>query len=525
VTSTRALAHRAADDRIPLLGVTIGELLRERARDHADRAALRWPSDDGIRDLTYAQLLSRAERLARALLERAEPGDRIAVWAHNSVEWVELEYACALAGLVLAPFNTAWVDAEVEHALALTRPRALFAATESRGSPLLERATRLAPDVVVRDIEAVRDLTPVGDTALPELGVEAPFLIQFTSGTTGSAKGALLSHRAALNSANQNVQVNGRDGDVWLNPVPLHHIGGSVHLVLGALCMAGTYTVMPRYDLDMLADLLVPTGATRTGGVPTILLGMLDHPRFQPRDVQLRVVGLGGTTVPAPLVERIEREFGAKVSIAYGQSECPAISNTAPDDPPEIKAETVGQPVSHSEVKIVSPTTGETLRRGEVGEVCVRSPMQMDEYIENPVATAATIDADGFLHTGDLASMDEAGILRIQGRSRDVIIRGGENIYPAEVEGALMRHDAVVHAAVVGFDDERWGQQVAAFVQLDEGSALSEAELTEFVSKHVAHFKVPRLWRFVSSFPLTASGKIRKVELEQQLAGETATRR
>ena len=517
-----SLAHHLPEERTPLLGTSVGGLLRRRAREHPGRAALRWPADEGLGELSYAELLARAERLAGALLECAEPGDRIAVWGHNSVEWVVLEYACALAGLVVVGFNTAWVDAEVEHALALTSPKRVFAAAETRGSPLLERARALAPAGSALDIEASRDLEPGGPVALPDPGSDAPFLIQFTSGTTGAAKGALLSHRAALDGANQNVHVNGRDADVWLNPVPMHHIGGSVHLLLGALCVAGTYTVMPRYDLDMLADLLVPSGATRTGGVPTMLLGMLEHPRFRAREAKLRVVSLGGTTVPAALVERIEREFGASVSIAFGQSECPSISNTSPDDSPEIKAGTVGRPVSHTEVKIVSTATGETLKRGEVGEVCVRSPFVMDGYVENPEATAATIDADGFLHTGDLASMDEQGILRIQGRSRDVIIRGGENIYPAEVEGALIRHEAVVNAAVVGFDDARWGQQVAAFVQLGEGASISAEELTAFASERLAHFKVPCRWRFVSSFPLTASGKVRKVELEQELRREDA---
>ncbi len=513
------LAHREADDRVPLLETSVGDLLRERARTHPDRAALRWPDAGGLGSMSYAELLERAGRVAASLLELADPGDRVAVWAPNSVPWVELEYACALSGVVIAPFNGAWADAEVRHAVALTRPRAVLAAAEMRGSPLLERARGLASGTPVHDLDALHELPRGAGGALPSVASDAPFLIQFTSGTTGAAKGALLSHRAALNSANQNVQRNGVDGDVWLNPVPLHHIGGSVHLVLGALCMTGTYVVMSRYDLDLLAELLGPTGATRTGGVPTILLGMLDHPGFRPREGQLRVVGLGGTTVPAALVERIERELGAWVSIAFGQSECPAISITELEDPAEIKATTVGRPVSHSEVKIVSPD-GEILKLGEVGEICVRSPLRMDGYIENPEATAETIDPDGFLHTGDLGSMDEAGYLRIQGRSRDVIIRGGENIYPAEVEDALLRHPDVANAAVVGMDDARWGQQVAAFVLPEPGSEPDAAQLEEFVAGRVAHFKVPRVWRFVGEFPLTASGKVRKVELERRLATE-----
>jgi fatty-acyl-CoA synthase len=516
------LAHATSEDEIPLLGCTIGELLRRRAREDPDRDAMRWPTDGGVAGLPYAELLARAERLAGALLELAQPGDCIGVWSHNCIEWVELEYACALSGVVIAGWNAAWTDAEVEHAIALTRPRAVFAARETRGFPLLERVTRLARDIPVFDIDTVGGLAPSSPTALPDLGEDAPFLIQFTSGTTGAAKGAVLSHRAALNGANQNVKKNGVDGDVWLNPVPMHHIGGSVHIALGALCLGGTWTVMERFDPALLAELVRPTGATRTGGVPTMLLGMLEHEGFPAKECGIRVVALGGATVPTSLVERVEREFGASASIAFGQSECPAITITAPDDPAEIKASTVGRPVSHSEIKIVDVETGETLRVGDVGELCVRSPMVMDGYVANPTATAKTIDADGFLHTGDLASMDAECVFRIHGRSRDVIIRGGENVYPPEVEDALLRHEAVANAAVVGMEDERWGQQVAAFVQLVDGRSAEEGALAEFAGKRVAHFKVPTIWRFVTSLPQTASGKIRKVELEARLAGEVA---
>ena len=517
-----ALAHYTAETEVPLLDRTIGELLRERAREHPDRRALCWPTGDGVAGLSYAELLARAERLASALLELANPGECIGVWAHNSVEWVELEYACALSGTVIAGWNAAWVDTEVAHAIDLTRPRAIFAARETRGSLLLERAGRLASGIPVLDIADVGNLAASSPTNLPEFGDGSPFLIQFTSGTTGASKAALLSHRAALNGANQNVQKNGIFGDVWLNPVPLHHIGGSVHIVLGALCVGGTYTVMHRYDPALLAELVETIGATRTGGVPTMLLGMLDHPGFPAKESGIRVVALGGATVPAALVERVEREFGASVSIAFGQSECPAITITSPDDSAEIKATTVGRPVSNTEIKIIDVETGETLSVGAVGELCVRSPMCMDGYFRDPKATAATLDADAFLHTGDLASMDEAGIFRIHGRCRDVIIRGGENIYPAEVEDALLRHADVANAAIVGVDDERWGQQVAAFVQLAEGGTAAEAELAEFVAKRVAHFKVPSTWRFVASLPQTAAGKIRKVELEKQLAAEAS---
>jgi fatty-acyl-CoA synthase len=520
------LANWAAED-VPFITDSIGDTLRNRAARQPGRTALMWNSGSNscvsLERMSYAELLRAAEHAAGWLAERAAPGERVALWSRNNVESILLEYGCTLAGLVLAPFNTSWTDFEVTHALALARPRLLFAGLDPRGGELLPRGRKLAADVEVLDIADVPRLSAANKQPLPEVSADAPFLIQFTSGTTGRAKGALLSHRAALNSAWLRPYCDGADNDdVWLNSVPLHHVGGSVTVLLGALSVGGATVVMERHDPALIASLVEAVAATRMGGVPTMLLDLLNRPDFPKHYRGLRAVSAGGAMVPASLVRRIRAEWGAAVGIGYGQSESPMVTSTLPGDDDDIVATTVGRAVPGAEVKIVHAETGATLALGEVGEICVRSPINMDGYFGNPAATAEVIDADGFLHTGDLGSMDEQGLIRIAGRARDVIIRGGENIYPAEVEDALMQHPAVLMAAVVGVDDDKWGQQVAAAVQLRPGAgahtataaASIAAELEAFAAERVAHFKVPRQWKVVDGFPLTASGKIRKVEVE-----------
>jgi fatty-acyl-CoA synthase len=507
-------AHWPADPTVPLLRESIGELLRRRARERGDRTALFWPAGEAIETMSYADLLGRAERLGGWLAEHAEPGERIAVWSGNNLAYVIIEYACALAGLILTPFNAAWTDFEARHALALTTPAVVFAGPDARGVRLQERAQALAAGGLVLDIARAMELAPAAPRSLAPVDPAAPFLIQFTSGTTGRAKGAVLSHRAALNGAYIRPHLDGATGeDVWLNAVPLHHIGGTCVVVLGALSVGGACAVLARFDVAQLCALMRPTGATRMGGVPTMWHGILEHPDLPKSDIALKVVTLGGAYVPPTLVRRVREELGADVGIGFGQSEAPMITGTDLKDSPEIIATTVGRPLPHTEVKIVDPKTRATLDLDEVGEVAVRSPLVMEGYFNQPEATAEAIDAEGFLYTGDLGRMDAEGIVRLHGRARELIIRGGENIYPIEVEDALLEHPAVDVAAVLGVDHERWGQEVAAVVRLRSGQPASAAELEAFVGRRVAHFKVPRRWAFVEAFPMTASGKIRKTEL------------
>ena len=470
--------------------------------------------------MSYRELLERAENIGRWLAVRTRPGDRIGLWSRNTKESVLLQHASGLAGTVIVPFNTSWTDPEVKHALALTGPSMVFTGVDTAGNDLHERLSPLAACPVNR----LSDVDPLScapsDHPLPRFGQEAPYLIQFTSGTTGKAKAALLSHRAALLGGWLRPHCEGaNETDVWLNAVPFHHIGGSCAIVLGALGVGASFVVLARSDREQILRLLKKVAATRMGGVPTMWHDILASPNL-PEKVNLRTISLGGASVPPELVRNIKQRLGAKCGIGYGQSECPVVTATLPDDPLEVICDTVGRPLPHTELKIVDPRTGATLPLNEAGEICVRSPLCMNGYWNNPEATLAALDNDGFLHTGDLGSLDEHGYCRIKGRLRELIIRGGENIYPVEVETALLSHPSVDMAAVVGVDHPRLGQEVGAVIKLRRGASADAALLETHVGQLVARFKVPRHWRFVDTMPLTASGKIRKVELQKMFADD-----
>lgn len=511
-----APAHHLPDISAPLIEEPVGDVLRRQARDNPDRPALAWMEGEQIRGMTYAELLAEASRVASWLLTHGSPGDGVAIWSRNSVEWVLVEYGCALAGMVIAAWNPGWTDYELRHAYELTTPVAVLAGLDTRGVSMLDRARALAGADKVFDLDALRAIAadaPARD--LPVVDRHDLFLLQFTSGTTGQAKGAGHSHRSALNGAWLRFHEIGADSsDVWVNPSPMHHMGGAITMLLGNLVTGACYVIMPRFDAGELLRNLKRFGGTRTGGVPTMLLAMLDHPEFQPGVLRLKSIGSGGAQLAQPVAERIMREFGCDVLIAFGQSETPIVTSSKPGDDPRLLAETVGKVSAHVELKVVDPATGATVGRGETGEICVRGPMVMCGYYRNAEATAATIDADGFLHTGDLGALDMAGYIRLHGRARDVIIRGGENIYPAEVEDALMQHPAVGQCAVVGVPDDRWGQIVGAAVLLRSGGAVTSEELEAFIGTRISHFKLPRRWKFVDAFPLTPSAKIRKVDVE-----------
>ncbi len=424
---------------------------------------------------------------------------------------------------MIAGWNPAWTDIECEHAFSLTKPVLLLAGYDTRGVSLLDRARRLGGEQVF-PLEDLRVLAaPAAACDLPRLTSEDLFLIQFTSGTTGKAKGAALSHRAGLNGGWLRVQSMSVDeSDVLVNPSPMSHIGGAIHMLLGCMVTGACYVMMNRFELGEYVRMMRLCGATQISGVPTMLFAVLDHPDVSPGSVKLRSIASGGTLVPEPLIHRLTGEFGAPVFVCYAQSEVPMVSTTGPEDSPELLATTVGRPSAHVELRIAAPDGGPTLRRGEVGEICVRGPLTMDGYYAMPEATAAATDAEGFLRTGDLGSLDAAGYLRIAGRCRDVIIRGGENIYPAEIEDALLEHPTVGSVAVVGVADERWGQQVAAAVIARDGQTPDAAALEAWLGERISHFKIPRRWMFVDSLPLTPSGKIRKVEVETMFAGGDA---
>jgi fatty-acyl-CoA synthase len=352
-----------------------------------------------------------------------------------------------------------------------------------------------------------------------------PAQIQYTSGTTGFPKGALLAHDGlALNGWLFAEAIGARPADRWVNPMPLFHTAGCGLVTLGALQSGGTQILPPRFDAELVLDLFERYRGTNLLSVPTMLIRILEAQARQPRDLgSWRLAALGGAPVPTELVRRAMSDLKVSVGIGFGQTEAsPYMTHTAVDDPHPTWFATIGRPLPGIEVKIVHPETGSTAPLHEVGEICTRSRCVMLGYFDDPVATEKAIDGDGWLHTGDLGAMDEHGYLTVEGRLRDMIIRGGENIYPREVEEVLHQHPSVSNVAVVGIPDPEYGEAVAAFVQLRTGSGEQAADLADHCRRRLAHFKVPSVWRFVSEFPQTVSGKIQKFALrDEYVAGST----
>ena len=509
------------------IDVTIGGALKEAAGRWPDRVALvEGTGATDARSWTFAALLESAERVARALLRRFDPGARIAVWSTGRPEWVLLEFGAALAGVTLVTVNPAYGPGEVEFVLAQSRAHGLFVEPSVDSRDLLGMARSVSGKLpglgtVVSFDEWDRFVRSAarGPCELPVVHPADPAQIQYTSGTTGFPKGALLTHRGlALNGRIYAETLGTGPGDVWVNPMPLFHTAGCGLVTLGALQTGGTQILPHGFDADLILDLFESHRGTVLLSVPTMLIRMLDAQRTRPRDLTAwRLATLGGAPVPAGLVRRAEQELDVKVGIGFGQTEAsPYITHTLPDDPHSAWSVTVGRPLPLVEVKITDEATGEPAPVGATGEICTRGICVMTGYFDDPAATSQAIDGDGWLHTGDIGTMDEQGYLRVQGRLKDMIIRGGENIYPREIEDVLFGHEAVVSASVVGLPDEEWGQIVAAFVQLRPGAAAGPDDLDQYCRAHLAGFKVPRVWDFVTEFPQTSSGKIQKFVLRQR---------
>ncbi|BBZ15598.1 class I adenylate-forming enzyme family protein [Mycobacterium branderi] len=520
------LSHWPASADEKALGETIPQLLARRCAEHGDAAAFYWPHGSGLAHMTYSELSAAATTVGAALAGLAEPGERIAVWSRNSVEWVLLEYGCALAGLIVTPLNAGWTDTEVSYAVELTDPAAIFVGFDHRGTNLVTRAAAIPHGKPVFALDDLRDWAArTAQSVLPVVAPDDPFLIQFTSGTTGRAKGAVLTQRAVLNVADlRNRHDVIGDNDVWLNPVPYHHVGGSCFVILGGLVSAGAFIVLESYSATQTLALLEHRVVTRIGGVPTMVTDALEHLGDNPRRAGIRSVSLGAAIVTQHLVDRIKATLATPVVITYGQSECPAITSTNIDDDSATVAGTIGRPVPGADVRIADPESGTVVPVGLCGEIQVRSRCVMRGYWGMPEQTAESFTEDGFLRTGDLGAMDERGYVTFRGRARDVIIRGGENIYPAEVEGLLVAHPGVADAVLVGVDDERLGEIVAGVVVRTPGSTVTGAQLAEYLNGSVARFKIPALWRFVAELPLTSSGKVKRFVIRDDTNAEFAGR-
>ncbi|MDH6282641.1 class I adenylate-forming enzyme family protein [Prescottella agglutinans] len=526
------------DDSVPLVDQTVGDVLRERAREFGDRTAVVGVAHGTgeTRRLTYTQLHDEASRVANALLRLARPGDFVALWAPNVVEWPIVMFGAALAGVRLVALNPVLREDELVYALDHSGSTTLIHADASRGYDMAAvvaaaapRCDSLAHVVSLSETDRWIAAEPLDPAAAgPDASdADAPVMLQYTSGTTGLPKGVLLRHRSLVNVARFTLEgIESPPNPVAVNPLPMFHTASCVIGTLGTIWMGGTMILIEQFTPAGTLKALRDEGASVFYYVPTILGAVLEAARTSPEPAPkvLRVLG-GGANVPGPMIEATEDIFGATVHNLYGQTElAPVLTLTRTLDSRGDQVNTSGRPIPQVEVKIVDPVDGTLVPLGESGEICARGFQQMIEYLGNPEATAATVDRDGWLHTGDLGAFDSRGTLRITGRLKDLIIRGGENVAPAEVESCLIAHDGVLQVAVVGVDDEKWGEAIAAVV-VPRGNAAPglRQSLIDHCTDRLSKFKVPRDWYLASELPTTPSGKIQKFRLRDTIMSGDVT--
>ena len=515
-------------------------------------------SQEGTR-FTWAELDREVDRIARGLLALGFcRGDRLGVWSTNWPEWVLLQFATARIGVVLVTVNPAYRAAELEYTLAQSEVRGLALIEQFKSSPYFLMLREVCPEldgsrpgefhsarfphlrwvIGLRGLDQPGVLTWQGLVAAAEnvpadrlaeaerqLAPGDPVNLQYTSGTTGLPKGALLSHRNLLLNAfyaaeGQRLQQRDR---VCI-PVPLYHCFGCV---LGTMCTAvsGAAMIFPRETFDVAATLeaIEAERCTAIYGVPTMFIVELEHPTFRDRNLSsLRTGIMAGSPCPVEIMKRVTHDMGAReITIAYGQTEAsPLVTMTRTDDPIENRVGTVGRPLPGIEVKIIEPLSGQQLPDGHPGELCCRGHDVMLGYYNMPDATAEAIDADGWLHTGDIAVRQPDNYFRITGRLKEIIIRGGENIAPREIEELLYQHPKVEQVSVVGVPDRKFGEEILAWIKLRAGETATADEIRDFCRERLAHFKTPGYVKFVGSFPMTVTGKIQKYKIRQQAIEE-----
>ncbi|MGE3908171.1 MAG: AMP-binding protein [Chloroflexota bacterium] len=528
-------AHGASA--IPLLGETIGENLRRMVEQHGDSDAL-IVRPQGYR-ATYRQLWEQTALAARGLLARGvQQGDRVGIWAPNRYEWVVIQYATARIGAILVNINPAYKATELEYVLKQSGISLLLLSRGFRQTSYVdtlatvrERCPALKDSIVLEDGWAalLEDAGRVSEAALAEregaLQFDDAINIQYTSGTTGFPKGATLSHHNILNNGFFIGETLGYTAqDRVCIPVPFYHCFG---MVLGNLACTthGSCMVIPgeAFEARAVLETVQAERCTSLYGVPTMFIAELDHPEFEQFDLStLRTGIMAGSPCPVEVMRRVQsRMHMHEVTICYGMTEtAPVSTQTALDDPLEKRVGSVGRVHPHVEIKIVDPASGAVVPRGVAGELCTRGYSVMPGYWNNDEATRTAIDAARWMHTGDLATMDEDGYVNIVGRIKDMIIRGGENIYPREIEEYLYSHPDISDVQVIGVPSARYGEEVMAWVQLREGAVLSAGDLDAYCRGKIATYKIPRYWKLVDSFPMTVTGKIQKFRMREQSVEE-----
>ncbi len=527
-------AYWPKDESVPLVDHTVGSLLAERARTHADSLALVGNAHGSgeERRLTYAQLYAEARRVATALRRLAEPGEYVALWAPNVVEWPIVQYGAALAGVVLVALNPVLRSGELAYALDHSGASVLLHADRSRDYDLAAVVAQVRPDCPqLREVVSLSErdrwiAEPDPQAADSAADPDSPVMLQYTSGTTGLPKGVLLRHRSLVNVAKLTMEtIEVEPGSICLNPLPMFHTAACVVSTLGPLWLGGGVVLVERFEPVAVLEQMARERTTVLFYVPTVLGALLEAARASAAPPRLRTALGGGANVPGAMIEAAERLFGASVHNLFGQTElAPVLTLTRRTDSREDLVRTVGRPVPQVECKIVDPATGETQPLDTPGEICARGYQQMVGYLHDPKATAAAVDPDGWLHTGDLGAMDARGVITVTGRLKDLIIRGGENIAPAQIESCLVEHDAVLDAAVVGVPDEKWGETVAAVVRVrgEQPDGL-RAALVEHCRARLSPYKVPQQWFSAGELPVTASGKVQKFKLRDAVVSGALT--
>ena len=543
----------------PLREETIGAALEAAAKQWGERDAIvsvhqniRW---------SYAELNEKASALGAGLLALGlKPGDRLGIWSPNNAEWALTQFATAKAGIILVNINPAYRLAELEYTLNKVGVSALITPERFKTSEYVRMVEELAPEIAASNgplnaakLPHLKYVIQIGGQrgkearpgwlqfddvaglagaakkqALAEIGAKLvcrdAINIQFTSGTTGLPKGATLSHHNILNNGFFVGEAVGLvPGDRLCIPVPLYHCFGMVMGNLGCLTH-GAAMVYPADAFDSLAVLQAVQDEKCTGlyGVPTMFIAELGHPEFERFDLSsLRTGCMAGSPCPVEVMKQVIGRMNMRdVTIAYGMTETSPVSfQTGKADPLERRVSTIGRVQPHLECKVVD-LDGNTVPRGEPGELCTRGYSVMLGYWDDPEKTADAIDADGWMHTGDLATIDAEGYGNIVGRLKDMVIRGGENVYPREIEEYLYRHPKVEDVAVVGVPDEKFGEEICAWIILRAGDEASEEEIKEFCRSQIAHYKVPRYIRFVEEFPLTVTGKVQKFQIRERMVVE-----
>ncbi|MBM7584130.1 fatty-acyl-CoA synthase [Bacillus pakistanensis] len=535
-----------------LLDVTVGTLLEERATEQGEREAVVY-ADRGLR-WTYDELNQHCRKVAKGLMALGlKKGDHIAIWATNTPEWLASQFATGKMGAVLVTVNTNYRAAELEYLLKQSDSTTIILMESYRDASYIEMLYEICPELKNSKpgklkssrLPYLKNVIVLGDKKFPgtfswddilkmsdditdhllnerlnSLEPDDAINMQYTSGTTGFPKGVMLSHSNIVNNA-YNIANCMRltNKDRLCIPVPFFHCFGCVIGTLACVSVGATMVPIQEFSPLEVLQTVQDEKCTALHGVPTMFIAELNHPKFSTFDLShLRTGVMAGSNCPIEVMKDVIEKMGAdEITIAYGQTESsPVITQTRTHDPIELRVETVGRALPSVEVKIVTPGTTDEVPFGEQGELCTRGYHVMKGYYKNDEATNFSIDSDGWLHTGDLAVMDSNGYCRITGRLKDMIIRGGENIYPREIEEFLYSHPKILDVQVLGVPDEVFGEEVVAWIILKEGQSLSTEEIRDYCKGKISRHKIPRYIEFTDSYPMTASGKIQKFKLREK---------